>query len=254
MSSDWKNIWDPRAHAFNFACEKHPSARDEERNPLIDLLRIAPGVDFLEVAPCGGCLLRGVNERHPSGVRYHAVEPSDENAKDMPTYVTRVEGSDVTAFALEDSCMDRVGNLAGLHHTFPRMEFYTESFRVLRPGGILALADVLEDSDVARWLNEFVNQYNEYGHHGIFFPEGEMTASFKEAGFQEVTEKSLKFAWRFKAVADAVEFCRNLFHLNKASDAQIQEGLVRYLGLEIANDDVRIPWQLLYASGRKPQQ
>lgn len=252
MSSDWKNIWDPRAHAFNFACEKYPSARDEERNPLIDLLQIAPSMDFLEVAPCGGCLLRGVNERYPTGVRYHAVEPSDENAKDMPTYVTRVEDSEVTAFALEDSCIDRVGNLAGLHHTSPRKEFYTESFRVLRPGGILALADVLTGSDVARWLNEFVDQYNEYGHHGMFFPEGEMSASLKEAGFSEITEKNIRLAWHFKCVAGAVEFCRNLFLLNKASDEEIQKGLDRYLGLEIGEKGVRIPWQLLYASGKKP--
>jgi SAM-dependent methyltransferase len=179
------------------------------------------------------------------------VEPSDPNAEDMPKYVKRVENSEVTAFAMPDSFVDLVGNLAGLHHTFPRKAFYTESFRVLRPGGVLALADVLEGSPVARWLNEFVNQYNAYGHHGFFFPEGEMSADLKAAGFCQITERVLKLAWNFKKLEEAIEFCRNLFLLNKASDADIVSGMKHYLGFEEGPGEVRIPWQLIYASGRR---
>lgn len=252
MPKDWKGIWDPRAKAFNKVCQKYPNARNDERNPLIDILQIEAPCDFLEVAPCGGCLLRGVHDRYPNGITYFAVEPSDENASDLPDYVTRIQGADITSFAMPDGSVDRVGNLAGLHHTHPRKGYYAESFRVLRPGGIMAIADVKAGTQVDHWLNEFVNQYCAYGHEGYFFPAGEMSADMLEAGFTEVREDTLKLAWHFDSVAGAVDFCRHLFFLTKATDENILTGLKNYLGFDPDAKNVRIPWELTYASGRKP--
>ncbi len=251
MPADWKTAWNPRAHDFNYACVKYPRARDQETDPLVDLLQIVPGIDFLEVAPCGGTLLRRVKVRQPTGVTYYAVEPSDENAKDLPQYVSRVKNSDITSFKKEDGSVDRVGNLAGLHHTDPRDMFFTESYRVLRPGGILAAADVAIGSPVADWLNEFVNEHCSLGHEGVFFGDGEMTKSLKAVGFSQTTEEIKQLFWRFRSPDEAIEFCQNLFYLDKADKKTILLGLDRYLGIEIDSDEVRIPWQLVYASGRK---
>jgi SAM-dependent methyltransferase len=251
MSYDWKEIWAPRAEAFNLTLTKFPTARNEERNPLIDMLQFRRGISFLEVAPCGGCLLRGVHEHIPTGIDYYAVEPSDENANSLPAYVTRVKDSDITAFSLAESSVDRVANLAGLHHTWPRGGFFSESFRVLRSSGILAIADVLEGSTVGGWLNQFVNEFNEFGHAGKFFAEGEMRAELRSAGFIDVIEKRIDLTWRFEDVNAAVEFCRNLFYLNKASNDDILSGLKQYLGFNAASVTTEIPWQLSYASGVK---
>jgi hypothetical protein len=50
------------------------------------------------------------------------------------------------------------------------------------------------------------------------------------------------YAWDFESNASMIDFCKNLFGLDLATDAQIERGLVQYLGAR----DCSFRWQLMY--------
>jgi SAM-dependent methyltransferase len=156
----------------------------------------------------------------------------------------------IPRFALPDESVDRVTNLSGLHHTVERPRFFAEAFRVLKPGGILGVADVREGTNVARWLNEFVAQHNPNGHDGHFFREGAMAEYCSLAGFADLSERIVQYTWDFDSDERMIWFCRTLFGL-AADDATIRAGIDDILGCQRSHGLVRMNWELIRATGRK---
>jgi ubiquinone/menaquinone biosynthesis C-methylase UbiE len=56
------------------------------------------------------------------------------------------------------NAVDRVLSLAGLHHmsTDQKQQFLAEAYRVLRPGGMIVVADVMDGYDMAKHLRQLV--------------------------------------------------------------------------------------------------
>lgn len=250
-AADWDAVWSERGAAFNAAQVAVPRARDEELAPLVEGLEVRDGHDFLELGPCWGALLRTIRKRHGEAVRIRAVEPSSVHADALPEWVSRVGSRDLVEFDLPDRCVDRVGVLAVLHHCDTPAQVIKESYRVLRPGGRLGIADVGTGSTVAEWLNGFVARNNPLGHDGRFFDSGEFTSWFKDAGFTTVREFEAEFVWRFRNIAQMVDYCRTMFWLKKATRAEVRYGLESILGVESDSKGARLRWSLTYAFGER---
>jgi len=252
--ADWASVWEKRGKSYNAANEAHPHAREQERQPLIEMLRLEPGLTLLEVGPAGGYLSQGIHAKFGDGVRLLAAEPSDAHAEALPDYMERVPGSDITHFGLANESVDRVAALSGLHHTDDTTGFFSESMRVLRPGGILATSEVRAGSPVDRWLNGVVNEFNPAGHDGRFFEPGQFTAALEAAGFEEIREELLTYTWDLPSEAELGHYCKTLFGLTRLDSEQVVGKIGETLGYATdSTGAVHMNWELLHVRGQKPR-
>jgi ubiquinone/menaquinone biosynthesis C-methylase UbiE len=250
--SDWNDVWAKRAASYNLANAKFPDARKTERDRFVAGLALAPRMTVLEVGAAGGYLSAGIAALLRGEVEILAIESSDSHIGALPNYVRRVDGSSITQFSLGDATVDRVVNLASLHHTLDDRGYFSESLRVLKPGGLVGAADVQIGSPVAKWLDEFVHNHNSRGHVGRFYAEGEFSRRLEEAGFMEIRELVATYTWNFETVDDMCEYCQLLFGLDRADLPEIHRAIEEILGIVTLPDGtVGMRWGLLHAFGRK---
>jgi SAM-dependent methyltransferase len=232
------------------AMRDYPDARNAERDALLDAVTLFPGMTTLDIQSAGGYLSDGIYRRLAGNVTCICIEPSAAlRARLNPAFVAH--GDPVEQFqSVEDACVDLVVGLAGLHHSQSHRATIEEAFRVLKPGGEIAICEVETGSPVARWLNEFVHEHSSAGHQGHFVGEGEMTKHFRRAGFQAVREYRQDVPWAFSSRSDIVSFFRGLFDL-QCPAATIDAALDHYFNLFERQGRLWVDWSLLYCLGKK---
>jgi SAM-dependent methyltransferase len=232
---DYDKTFDTRGHKYKYATETYPRVLDSEFQTAIDMCELEPGMILVNIpAAC---------------VPLHKYLPADMEIGYIPlesnknfAELTGVPYSPLDSIRLPDKSADVIVSLASLHHASDaeRRDFYRECRRVIRPGGRLVIGDVMRGSTQDGWLNTFVNMYNSAGHNGQFW-SGEDARLLEACGFK-VTTKNPMYTWDFESNVSMIDFCKNLFGLDRATDAQIEQGLVQYLGAW----NCSIPWQLIY--------
>ncbi len=249
---DYVDIWQKRGLSYNKANTLFPDAREAERSLLIRGLKIRPGQTLLDVSSGGGYLPAKVRDLFGKKVKILAIEPSNVFGAAIPSFIKRVPGSAATRFKLADESVDRVSNLSGLHHTEKVPLFFSESYRVLRPGGIVGVAEVRKGSAVDKWLNVFVHRHNPHGHEGVFFKPGGLSTMAAAAGFRGVSERPVAYTWNFESTKEMTLFCRILFGLDLASEDKTEAAIKKILGVAVsAGGRVKMRWELLHLFGTK---
>jgi SAM-dependent methyltransferase len=150
---------------------------------------------------------------------------------------------------LPDASLDRVACLAGLHHQVRKLDFFREAARILRPQGRLVVADVLDGSPPAQFLNIAVDRYTELGHNGVFLQPGEVSQWMSDVGLVDIHEEYIEFTWDLPSLPALVEFCHMLFRMDRATLPQVREEIDRYLTYNVSFEGAHLHWSLIYASG-----
>ena len=243
----YRRIFELRGGSYNAAHALAPDARAAERALLLDRLDLRPGLRVLDVPAGGGWVADGLRAR-TGGVATVCLEPASAFAAGIDAAHPRVRGA-LVALPFADACFDRVASLAGTHHLEDRLAFFRECRRVLRPGGRCVVADAASDSPAARFLNGPVDRFTATGHAGRFFADGEATDLLLRAGFVDVREEHVPFAWTCPDRRTLVRFCVRLFGLVRATEDDVAAALDAHFAItEDATGRASLPWSLVYAS------
>ncbi|MBH5338028.1 methyltransferase domain-containing protein [Streptomyces pactum] len=107
----------------------------------------------------------------------------------------RFQLASATDIPFPDNCFDRVVSLESAMHYQPRTRFFEEAFRVLRPGGVLATADIVPmpgagpraalGSPALDWIKHSVDDRNWHDREAY-------AGKLGEAGFAQVRVRSIR--------------------------------------------------------------
>lgn len=247
VADNYTEIFNARGHSYNEATNFSPNARFIERELLIDRLRANATSVVLDAPAGGGYLADGI----PLAKRMYCMEPSYVFGKPLQSSRHHLLNGSLERMPVKNNCIDRVGSLAGLHHLPSKQVFFDEAYRVLRPKGIVAVADVQVKTPAALFLNDTVNRLTETGHKGIFFEQNEMTQNLEAAGFSHCEEELLKCPWLFDKKEHMVKFCTLLFGLINASPAAVLSEIENNLNVSEQGGKIQLDWSLVYAVGQK---
>jgi ubiquinone/menaquinone biosynthesis C-methylase UbiE len=247
--SDYQAIFNIRGDLYNAATRLCPGARETERQLLLNALKLDPQHLLCDAAAGGGYLAERALDVLPAD-RIVCIDPSFELVRDLKPCFSRIVSA-IEHMPLPDGCMDRVACLTGLHHLEDKSKFFQEAFRLVRPDGVLAVADVLQDTPPARFLNGPCDRLSLTGHQGKFFAPGEAAQLIARAGFGDAEERYQQYTWDFPGKATLIEFCRLLFGLQKGSSEEVASAIDSHLKIDAAGNTARLHWSLVYAWGRK---
>lgn len=247
--SFYTDVFDVRGESYNSAMERFPDARDQERAVLLEMLSPIADELILDAPAGGGYLADGLRELGAIPV---CVEPSEDFASPLSG---RYETYNTDIFVMPEfgRPLDKAGSLAGLHHLTREqiLDCFKGCHAALKEGGVIAVADVLDESPVATFLNGPVDEWTLTGHEGMFFQRGDFSALLSEAGFHKVEESFREFYWSFSTFDDVVCFCQSLFGLVKAEKQAIASTLTELLGVDQVEGGFGLRWSLLYAKAEK---
>jgi SAM-dependent methyltransferase len=214
-----------------------PHARDAEFRAVLEPLAGREGL--LCDMPSGGGYLAA---HLPPGMRYVGVDPSDDFVRACPEGVERIKAN-IAQVPLGDGSVDYIVSLAALHHEPDLPAVFREMRRLLKPGGRLVIADAAVDTPPARFLNGFVNTNNPMGHDGHFLDD-QTPGLLQAEGLAAVDDRLVDMPWAFASLAQAGEFCRQLFWMPALDAAAVTDAMDREIGFDVVSGGPHLRWAL----------
>ena len=243
MFDTYDEIFARRAGSYQEAMVNLPRARRREFEAVVE--RAGPlGGRFLCDIPAGGGYLHGYLP--PDLGTYLAVEPTTHFVSCCPRAPNagRLRAS-IEALPLADAVADVVVSLAGLHHVADKVAVFCEMRRIVKPGGVVVVADAEEGTDVAGFLNGFVHEHSGMGHEGVFLGTS-TTDELVAAGLTVEKDELVTVPWEFEDRAAMGSFCRSLFGVDRATVAEVVTGIEDTVGVGEDVRGVNMAWQLRY--------
>lgn len=228
----------------------YPEARRLERDTLIDQANLRPGMRVLDIQAAGGYLSDRIYDKLHGDVQCLCLEPCAELADRIDPVHQVCRDPLVKMTHIESASIDVALGLAGFHHSSAVFDTIREIYRVLKPGGELVVCDVIKESKMAVWLNDYVDKNSPAGHRGTFFPPGAISQMLRDAGFQNTSETIKQVPWLFASESDLTRFCKGLFNLTPSLEV-ISRALPQYLDVLPGTTGVSLAWELTYAKGYK---
>jgi SAM-dependent methyltransferase len=240
---EYTQIFDTRANQYTYAVHTYPHVLQQEFETAVQMLDLQKGEHLINIPAACICIDPYIS----SDLQIqHTMYETSKTFADLNS----VEYCEWHTIPWQPESCDKILSLASLHHANQeeRNTLYRSAYTALRPGGALVIGDVRKGSKQDPWLNSFVNEFNPSGHCGNFWSEQDAVL-IQTAGF-EVSVHTKKYLWKHKTKSEMLDFCKNLFGLDKATETQIYEGLLNH-GLIVDVNDME--WELMYFIAQKPK-
>ncbi len=238
MTTTYSEIFDFRGHSYDEAMRRFPNARKNEFKRLFDGVEREQLNTVLDIPSGGGYLGRYL----PANVEILAYDSSHSFMTDNQS----VRLISLEALDLPANIADLAISLAATHHIENKHDFFDSVLRSLKPGGQYCIADVLDGSKIARFLDEFVAQYNGTGHEAVYLDRLSGDLINQNATVKLYRNELVECEWVFNNQREMIEFSRLLFHLTNITDDQIDQALRDYIGVREHPGGCFLQWELLY--------
>ena len=242
MFDAYSDIFEQRGNLYHQAMLRYPRAREQEFQHTVRVAGVEQNHLVCDV-PSGGGYLQHFLEARTTLIH---VETSYQFAQlCRHTGALPVCLSALDHLPLPSRSLDRVVSLAGLHHVEDKLSFYQEAARILKPQGVLCIADVWRDSRVATFLDTFVHTHNSMGHTGLYIDD-QIASALEPYGFHVVSKEVIPYHWTFETLQGMAEFCQLLFGMDRATPREVLDGIQHYLGYARIEQSYCLNWELLF--------
>lgn len=238
----YAEIFARRAACYDEAMRMFPDARKDEFKALLAWANIDSNDIVLDI-PSGGGYLSSLLGQH--NARLIQIDPSHIFAKLSKQQDSAAETiqSSLNKLPLISGSVTTIISMVGLHHEYDRVRILSEWLRVISSDGRLLMAEVDDHSEVAAFLNEFVDRYNPLGHQGLFV-NANFLDQIQTAGWKIIRSELTETCWRFADLQSASKYFRMLFDLQLADEETTIGGIEKYLGVSQESNEVSINWPL----------
>lgn len=242
LEHTYTHIFDQRAKQYHEAMEKYPLAREKEFLNVLQYADVQDGHIVFDFPSAGGYLV--------PFLAYNANVVALDPVEAFSDITTPVEGMKRVyckngIIPYRDCTADRVISISSAHLMPDLKEYFNEIKRVTKLAGIFSFADVHEDSNVARFLKEFVHPHSSLGYKGQFVND-KTQQLIESVGLVITFAQRISFPWKFPSIEAMVEFCTLLFGIDNASAKDVEEALQYYLGVQKVGKDYFLRWELMF--------
>jgi hypothetical protein len=228
---EYNNIFRHRGQAYDLAMNNYPSTRDKEFYSLFSRFPIQKNEIILDVPSLGGYLKK------------YCLQDTTVLSLDFSQSI-----NNISIVCPNEKWnipnVDRIVCLASLHHITNLNLFLENLGSNIKNRGLLHLADVSIDSNIAIFLDEFVGKYTSTGEHkGLYYNWNNIKFP---ANLSVLSITDIECPWIFQSKDHMINFCKLLFDLRNISDDDLLNGLQKYVGYTYVNNDIYLNWHLTY--------
>jgi SAM-dependent methyltransferase len=235
---EYENVFFHRGTSYDRAMREHPDARHIEFSNLMRHTDIE-GLKYVADVPSGGGYLQPHLGSHTT---LHSYDPAAPFSS-----IGRVNSIDLSEMSLLRTDYDLIISLASIHHIAEKRSFARAMIEHCRVDGQIVLADVVQGSKVARFLDTFVGHHNNTGHQGLYLSSDDpFDFGRGEKGVEDVKIELLAAPWKFESAAQMARFCKLLFGMTGLEERDMVSALGDFIGLEFDEAGVSLMWELTY--------
>ena len=242
IDQSYKRVFDDRGIAYQQAMFNLPASRYNEFNSLFARKPLKRYESILDIPSGGGYLSSFIQRKYPELL---ISVTSVDFSESFITQNTSVGLAEENMFLYDSKkYYDRFVCLAASHH-ISDINFFLEGLRPMaKEGAIFHIADVFPDSNIAKFLDVFVDSNTSTGHEGIYRDY----ALFDLPGWLEPINIEIRHCpWVFQNQQQMLAFCSSLFGLNpNLEKVALLQALNEYIGIAKRSKGIALNWELQY--------